>query len=184
MTALTPVEITAGRLHLRPWLPYDAEAVFEACQDPLIQRFTRVPSPYTRVDAERFVEHTSPEGWAAGTAAGFAVLDATTGALLASVGLQAVQLDAGRAEVGYWAAARARGQGVTGEAVAALCRWGFGALGLHRITCLAELSNVASQRTALRAGFRFEGVARGAVASADGGRADAWQGALLADDPG
>jgi hypothetical protein len=29
----------------------DVEAVFEACQDPEIQRWTTVPSPYTHNDA-------------------------------------------------------------------------------------------------------------------------------------
>jgi RimJ/RimL family protein N-acetyltransferase len=180
--ALEPVEITAGRLHLRPWTAYDVDAVLGACQDPDIQRWTQVPSPYTPADARTYVTQTSPQGWSDGSAARFAVLDAVTGGLLGSVGLHAVRLDARTAEIGYWTAAPARRQGVTSEAAATLCRWGFGALGLHRIVCFAELPNVASQRAALRAGFRYEGVARGEIETAGGERVDAWQAALLATD--
>lgn len=40
---------------LRPWRPEDAQAVFEACQDEMVQAFTSVPSPYRLTDAEAFV---------------------------------------------------------------------------------------------------------------------------------
>lgn len=180
--ALEPVEITAGRLHLRPWLPYDADAVFAACQDADIQRWTLVPSPYTAEDARQFVEQTSPQDWAAGRAVHFAVLDAVTADVLGAVGLHRVDRAVGSAEIGYWTAPAARRQGVTSEAVATVCRWGFGALGLRRVVCLVDVDNVASQRTALRAGFAYEGIARGEIARAGGGRADAWQAGRLASD--
>jgi RimJ/RimL family protein N-acetyltransferase len=74
------VEITAGRLHLRPWQPQDAPAVYAACQDPQIQRWiAAIPAPYREADAREFVDRLAPEGWAAGTEAAFAVLDATSG---------------------------------------------------------------------------------------------------------
>ena len=178
---MEPVEITAGSLHLRPWEPGDAEQVYEACQDPELQRWTRVPSPYRREDAVSFVEQVSPREWESGKGAPFAVLDATSGRLLASVGF--VRLD-GRddvAEIGFWCAASARGRGVTTQAVGAVCRWGFGALGLQRVDWLAEVGNAGSRRVAEKAGFTVEGVLRGRLA-ARRGRADAWIGGLLPGD--
>ena len=44
-----------GDLVLRPWQLADADAVYEACQDPIIQMYTTVPVPYTREHAEAFV---------------------------------------------------------------------------------------------------------------------------------
>ena len=41
-----------GDLVLRPKRPEDADALTAACQDPEIPRWTFVPSPYTRADAE------------------------------------------------------------------------------------------------------------------------------------
>jgi RimJ/RimL family protein N-acetyltransferase len=174
-------EITAGRLHLRPWVPYDAGDVFEACQDPEIPRWTPIPSPYTREDARVFVEETAPQGWESGTAATWAVLDATTGGLLAAVGLYGINETHRSAEVGYWTAAPARGGGVTAEAVGTVCRWGFGVLGLQRVACVVAVENRASQRVATRAGFAYEGVMRNGM-RLKSGQTDAWLASLLPTD--
>ena len=171
-------EITAGRLHLRPWTAYDAGDVFEACQDPEIPRWTPIPSPYSREDARVFVEETAPAGWESGTTATWAVLDATTGALLAALGLYGISHTQRVAEVGYWTAAPARGQGVTTEAVGTVCRWGFGVLGLRRIACVVAVEDVASQRVATRAGFTPEGVLRNGM-RLKSGQSDAWLASLL-----
>ncbi|MGZ4639657.1 MAG: hypothetical protein ACXV2J_11445 [Actinomycetes bacterium] len=39
MSALEPVEISAGRLQLRPWQAEDAEELFDAFTEPHIQRW-------------------------------------------------------------------------------------------------------------------------------------------------
>lgn len=174
------VEITAGRLHLRPPQPSDEDAIFGACQDPEIQRWTTVPSPYTREDARTWLSTTVPEQWASGTATTFAVLDATSGALLACVGFHGIDRDT--AEVGYWCAPEARGNGVMSEAVAALCRWGFAELGLARIEWLAGVGNWASRAVAEKCGFTIEGLVRGGIRQR-GTRVDGWLGGLLKDDP-
>lgn len=176
---MEPVEIPAGRLHLRPWTTYDESAVLDACSDPEVQRWTTVPSPYTQQDAHRWVTEISPAGWEAGTAAAFAVLDSTTGALVASVGLHAIH--DGEAEVGYWCACEARGQGVVSQAVGAVCRWGFAALGLERIQWVAGVGNWESRAVAEKCGFTVEGLLRKGMAQR-GVRVDAWVGSLLATD--
>jgi RimJ/RimL family protein N-acetyltransferase len=177
---MEPTEISCGHLYLRPWSEYDEEAVLEACQDADVQRWTSVPSPYSREDAHAGVTERAPGGWRAGTAATWAVLDATTGELLASVGLHGIA--DGHAELGYWCTPAARGRGVVSEAVAAVCRWGFGALDLERITWDALVGNHASLAVAQKCGFTVEGLRRRAV-SVGGPPADAWVGSLLADDP-
>ena len=73
-----------------------------------IQRWTAVPSPYSRADAYEFVTAIVPRGWATGAEAIFAVCDATSGGVLGSVGLH---LDRGgdeaMGEIGFLCAAEA-----------------------------------------------------------------------------
>lgn len=179
---LTPVEIPAGPLLLRPWAPADADAVFTACQDAEVQRWTSVPSPYRREDAVEYVERISPAGWAAGTGAHFAVVPAVDGdgPLLGSISL--MDISEGSAEVGFWASGQARGRGVMTAATRALCRWGFAELGLARITWFAYVGNDASRRVAEKVGFQHEGTLR-AYLSQRGRRHDAWVAGLLPGDP-
>ena len=175
-----PVSLTAGRLHLRPFEPWDAGEVLAACQDADVQRWTTVPSPYTEADARHYVEVLSPQGWQDGTTASFAVLDATTARLLGSMALMGIA--EGSAEVGYWTAPEARRKGVTAEALGAVCRWGFGALGLQRVLWRARVDNLGSRAVAESAGFVVEGLQRAGLVEPDGTRADAWTGSLLATD--
>jgi RimJ/RimL family protein N-acetyltransferase len=174
-----PVEISAGTLHLRPYAAGDADEVYRICQDAEIQRWTTVPSPYTPADAYEFVSTIVPRGWETGAEAIFAVCDAPSGEVLASVGLH---LDRGgddaMGEIGYLCAAEARGRGVTTQAVAAVCRWGFDALGLGRIEWLAEVGNHGSRRVAEKVGFGMEGIQRARLLHR-GVRRDAWVAGLL-----
>src|SRR3954469_4447603 len=127
-------QLATPRLLLRPIGPDDVAAVYAACQDPQIQRWTTVPSPYLREHAEQFACDYAPKAWAAGDAAVFGVTARATGELLASVGLHFDRGgDAGIAEIGYWTAVAARGHGVTTEAVAAVCAWGFATCGVQRL---------------------------------------------------
>jgi RimJ/RimL family protein N-acetyltransferase len=177
---IEPTEITAGRLHLRPWQPADAVAVFAVWQDAEMARWADVPDPYTEDHARRFVEQEAPDRWAAGTGTPFAVVDAVDGRLLAAVSFG--RLADGLADVGYWTVPAERGQGVATEALGVLCRWGFAALGLDRITWLAYEGHETSRRVAEKVGFRFEGTLRGYLPYR-GGRRDTWVAGLLATDP-
>jgi len=152
-----PVDITAGRLHLRAWQVGDEPALAALLDEPSVARWTPHPSPYTLAHATaRIAEDAAC--WAGGTRAELGVRDATTGALLAVVGLY--RLTPAGTEVGWATAAAARGQGVASEAVGALCRWALAGLGLQRLEARVEVGNSASRRVAEKAGFTLEGVAR------------------------
>ena len=178
---MEPTEIAEDRLLLRPWRSTDADAVYRACQDPDIARWTTKPSPYLVEHAIGFVSTTAPADWAAGTGAPFAVCDAATGELLASCGFVGIDHRLRSAELGYWTAPWARGRGVAVHASRAVARWGFGELGLRRIIWQAEVGNHASRLVALRAGFRIEGRLRLADPHPGGGP-DGWIGSLLPGD--
>lgn len=159
--------IGTARLLLRPWAVADAEEVHRACQDAEIQRWvTAVPSPYTVDAARHFVSELAWEERRTGTGMQCAVVERGSGQLIASVGLMRLRALIG-AEVGYWVAPWVRGHGYAADATDALARWAF-EHGLHRVILLAAPANVASCRTAERAGFRREGVLREVETDRDG----------------
>jgi len=172
---MEPVEINAGDLTVRPWRAEDADAVYRACQDPDIQRWTTVPAPYTIEHADVFVAD-SAERWGDGLAR-FGVFDATTGELLGANGF--VLRIGPTAEIGYWTAPWARGRGVAERGTRAIARWAFAAESITRLVWQAEVGNHVSRLVAERVGFTVDGVARAAIVGRDGGRSDGWVGSLL-----
>src|SRR5689334_18015614 len=103
------VELREAGLLLRPWTDRDVDAILRACQDPGIQRWTGLPSPYRREDAEGYVSG-APEAWAAGTGAHLAVADPGTDEVLGACGLVRLDRAGGIGEVGYWTAPWAEGR--------------------------------------------------------------------------
>jgi RimJ/RimL family protein N-acetyltransferase len=140
---------------LRPWRESDIPAVFEACQDPEIARWTAVPSPYTEQHARDFVAHGVPGRQ---DDVQFAMEDAASGELLGSIAI--FQPQEGIGEVGYWVAAPARGRGVAVRAVRLVVGWALEARDLRRIQIHTLPGNRASERVAEKAGFKREGVLR------------------------
>lgn len=149
--------LTGERVRLRPWRPDDASAVFAACQDAEIQRWTQVPLPYRREDADGFVTAVAPATWADGGAL-FAVDRQDDGALLCSIGL--FPPSEGFGEAGYWTVAEHRGRGYTAEALRVLADWTFTEVGLGRLELHVDPANTGSRRVAERAGFTVEGLVR------------------------
>jgi RimJ/RimL family protein N-acetyltransferase len=150
-----------GDLVLRPKRLTDAEAITAACQDPEIPRWTFVPSPYTRADAEAYLASSAAEE-AAGRSANLLAVDAADDRLLGSFSLMELDREPGYGEIGYWVAAEARGRGIATRAVRLLAQWGRDELGLTRIEALPHKDNAASRRVAEKAGFRDTGELVGA----------------------
>ncbi|MFI8963669.1 GNAT family N-acetyltransferase [Streptomyces sp. NPDC053493] len=178
---MEPITLTTGRLRLRPFTPDDVDAVHAACQDPDIQRWTTVPSPYGRADAELFVTRLVPEGWRQDGEYAFAVEPLEGGPLVAAAGLHA--RGPGVREVGFWLVKEQRGHGYMTEAVGALAHWAFTGLGVHRLLWRAEVGNGPSRAVAERAGFTIEGVERAGLVNKGTAR-DSWLGSLLPSDLG
>jgi RimJ/RimL family protein N-acetyltransferase len=150
-----------GDLVLRPKRPDDVDAITAACQDPEIPRWTFVPSPYTRADAEAFLAKSAEEE-ADGRSANFLAVDPANGSLLGSFSVMELDREPGYGEIGYWVAAEARGRGIATRGVRLLADWARDELGLTRVDVLPHKDNVASRRVAEKAGFTDTGELVGA----------------------
>ncbi|MFB7518028.1 GNAT family N-acetyltransferase [Streptomyces sp. NPDC056144] len=178
---MDPITLTTDRLRLRNFVSDDIDAVYDICQDTDIRRWTTVPDPYTRPDAEFFVNRLIPDGWRDDTEYTFAVEPLSGGPLLASITLSS--RGAGSWEVGYWLSGAHRGQGYMTEAVRAVAHWAFTGLGCVRLVWRAEVGNAGSRAVAERVGFAREGVQRAGIPN-KGTLRDAWVAALLPSDFG
>ncbi|HET6211241.1 MAG TPA: GNAT family protein [Micromonosporaceae bacterium] len=177
-------EITGTGVRLRLPNESDADDIAAACADPSTQQFLhQMPNPYTRADALWWINEGVPSAWAAG-GTGYVIVDPATDKVIGGTGISRVVAERRQGEVGYWVAPWARRRGVARAATAALADWAF-RHGFARLELLTEPANTPSQRVALAAGFRHEGVRRSAGTGRHGDRHDliAWR-RLPGDPPG
>jgi RimJ/RimL family protein N-acetyltransferase len=170
--AIPPFDTLAsdGVVTLRAWREDDVPAIVEACRDPEVIYWTRVPDPYDESDAHEYIaqaEKTREEGSAISTA----ICDADSGDYLGSIDLRLAR--DGRGDIGYFVAAHARRRGVATRAVKLLADYGFRKLGLGRIEIVTHPENAVSQRVAEGAGFTREAVLHGYISLRDDSRSDA-----------
>jgi RimJ/RimL family protein N-acetyltransferase len=176
---LSPVQLTAGALVLRAWRGGDVDAVWAALQDPET-RLWNGGGVRSRDDAARLV--TARADWSAGDHASWAVVDGAD-RVLGAVSVHSIDVVQNDAEIGYWTAPAARGQGVAAGAVDAACRWVFATLPVDRIELCHAVENAASARVAEKAGFTLEGRLRRSYRYGDGVKHDELLWARLGDDP-
>ncbi len=162
-----------GRYTLRPPNDGDVNAIYLACQDPLIPRFTTVPATYTLSHALDYVQRvpTSIElqreipfliEFGVGDEKEFAGV----------ISLHTISIDNHRAEIGYWMDAAMRGKGIAKMAVKIITGYGFDTLGFKRIEAAVDIENITSQKLLTSAGYEREGVLRQRVTRSSGDQID------------
>jgi RimJ/RimL family protein N-acetyltransferase len=179
---LSGLVLTSERLTMRPWQQTDADAVFEAMQDRRMHEFLPLPDPYTQENAIGFVSDVGDEGRATGTGIGCALVETATNRIVGSAALRLPRPRHVSAEIGYAVYPAGQGNGYAAEASRALANWAFDH-GITRVEVICAVANLASVKSAINAGFRFEAVMRGDVFT-HAGPVDGAVFARLAEDPG
>lgn len=129
----------------------DAPWIFNACQDPQIQRWTTVPRPYLSEHAESFCN-----GEGVTERIRWTIRDATVNAR--GLGLISVHaINDGVAEIGYWVAPWARGEGVCTGAVRHVVDYLSDLAAASAVTAKVASTNIASQRVMIKSGFEAVG---------------------------
>lgn len=170
--------LTDGSVTLRPHRPDDAGALVEQCSDAEMQRWTRVPVPFTLSDAQAWIAGRAQE-WDAGEGELTFVIE-IDGALAGQVGLRSD--DEGAADIGFGLGVAHRGRGVMSAAVRLAVAWAFESLGVSVVHWRAQVGNWGSRRVAWACGFMVEGRVRSLLPHR-GERRDAWVGSIRPDDP-
>lgn len=125
----------------------DINWITEACQDAEIQRWTTVPRPYSRADAEEFVVQARSQ------TAHFAVIDRETGRGVGMIGIHSIDQSTGEANAGYWVAPWARRRGVATQSLLQLVQHARTLEVTKTLTLKISPANLASRGTAAKCGF-------------------------------
>jgi [ribosomal protein S5]-alanine N-acetyltransferase len=154
-------QLTCPPVVLRPFRVSDLGLVRQASTDPLIPSVSSVPRRYSDDAGRAFIERQHRRG-TEGDGFSFVIAEEAEPTLgLGSIGLWLHEIENGRAAVGYWLVAAARGRGLAAQALRTLVRFGFEELAIPRLHLYVEPRNVASARTAEAAGFIREATLRG-----------------------
>lgn len=148
------------RLLLRPITLADVDAIFTACSNPHLTRYTLFDTHTCREASEAFVKtyalpqyaqrQLDPLGLALRTA---------PDQLIGSCGVMLSDQPHVR-EIGYWLAEPLWGQGYGTEVARKLVEIAFALPQVHRVQARVMVGNVASELVLLKAGFEFEGTIR------------------------
>jgi len=159
MNSTTLPIITTPRLVLRWISEDDVDSLYEIFSDPQVMRYwSTVPLVNREAAAElqreivAGIESEKMFKW------GLAIRDSNT--VIGTTTLFNLNLDNGRAELGYAMARAWWGKGYMNEALKALVAHAFEVMGLRRLEADVDPRNAASIRTLERLGFQREGFLR------------------------
>ncbi len=154
------VQLKLARCAIREWEQGDVDSLARYANSRRVWQMLRdaFPYPYTRADAERWIQYatsTHPP-----TQFAIVVDDQVAGGVGLILGQDVYRRSA---ELGYWLGEPFWGRGVMTETVQAVTEFAFAHFDLCRIAARVFEGNVASRRVLEKAGFRLEGRLRRAI---------------------
>ena len=148
-TMINQIYFTLLTHRLRNLESSDAEWITRACQDEEVQRWTKVPRPYTREHAESFIKDKN------GELAAWAIIDSRSQEPVGVIGIHhVINSDA---SIGYWVAPWSRKSGAASTALRIIPTLARRIGKAHTLHATIAETNTASRRTAERAGFELIG---------------------------
>ena len=143
----------------------DDKAIYQAIRESITEIGPWLPfahEGYTIRETRDFLKRC-PDGWKQDNDCVFGIIDAGDGSYIGTCGLNHIDRENGRANLGYWVRTSRTGQGAATTATLLLAKWGFRELKLNRIEILVATGNQRSQRVAEKAGAQREGVLRSRI---------------------
>lgn len=150
---------SADSVHLRGVTEGDTELARELSADPYVPHIGSLPAHASEDELLEWA-HRQQRRHAEGAGCSFTIVETKTEQAVGHCGLWLQELSQGRATAGYSIIGSARGRGLAAQALRALTTFGWRVPHLFRISLYTEPWNLASVRTAERAGFGREGLLR------------------------
>ncbi len=145
------VTLKTERLVLRPPVPADSKMIARLANDRRIaENLRRLPHPYSRADADAFLEYLSREQRET------VFLIEAEGATCGMIGLDFSNEEG--PEIGYWLGVAHWGKGFATEAVRAVIDYAFEEHAIDELMGGARVTNPASRRVLEKCGFQWTGV--------------------------
>lgn len=155
-------ELCDGKVRLRPYIPRDAAALFEAAKESVASVGRYLPwchEDYTFEEAAQWCSVTE-EKWENAEAYDFVIEDALTREFLGGCAINRIEPQYRRCNLGYWVRSSRQKRGFATAATRMLARWALEELGLRRVEISAAVTNAASCRVAEKAGAVRESIQR------------------------
>jgi RimJ/RimL family protein N-acetyltransferase len=158
-----PESFETGRLLIRSPLPGDGPDMHRAIRESLKEL-----TPWMAWPKEHGTTVDDSEASARGARAAFLGRSELrlhlclkgTGTLVGICGLQGIDWEVPKFEIGYWCRTRFAGRGYITEAVTRITTFAFDKPGVRRVEIRCEPRNLSSARVAEGAGFTLEGTLR------------------------
>lgn len=146
------------RLLLRQFVASDIENVFKGLSHPDIIKYYGVSYQTVEATKEQMIFFADLEK--EGTGIWWAICSLDNQNFYGAGGLNNLNKEHKKAEIGFWLLTDFWGQGIMNEAMPLLCDYGFDKLGLHRIEGIVETENINCKKAMSKLNFDLEGTMR------------------------
>jgi RimJ/RimL family protein N-acetyltransferase len=165
-----PESFETERLSIRSPLPGDGPEVYRAIMESIeeLSAWMAWPKEHRTVDDSEASARRARVAFLARSELRLHLYPKGTDTLVGIAGLQSIDWDVPKFEVGYWCRTRFTGNGYITEAVRAITSFAFDTLGARRVEIRCDPRNLKSARVAERAGFALEGTLRNNELGTDG----------------
>lgn len=162
--------IETPRLILRPIMPGDGPALFDAKQETQaeLKQWMSWANERDTIDDNEIAAREGHIRFLKREDMMMVGLEKETGRFVVGTGLHRFDWSIRRFEIGYWVRASAQGQGYAGEAANAITRYAFGALKANAVEIRHAEGNDKSRSVIEKLGFALEGRAKMGTSLPDG----------------
>jgi [ribosomal protein S5]-alanine N-acetyltransferase len=155
-----PSILKTSRLTLRPLVQADAPLIQSAASDRKIaETMISIAHPYPDGEAARYIQRQIAE-FAAGRSVVFIIERQSGQSFCGLIEIREIEREHSQAELSYWLAVEAWGQGYMSEVLEGIIRFGFEDLKLNRLYAYHMVKNPSSGKVLQKNGFVQEGVLR------------------------
>ncbi len=155
MTMIKFPTITTKRLLLRQFVESDIENIYKGLSHPDIIKYYGVnykTLEETKEQMKFFADLEIKE-----TGIWWAVCSLDNKTFYGAGGLNSLNKEHKKAEIGFWLLTDFWGQGIMTESIPLICKYGFDKLGLHRIEGFVETDNINCKKAMVKLDFKHEG---------------------------